>query len=72
MHYLDVKNMLCPIPVIRLSEMVNKLNTGDIIHMAATDKGVLQDIPAWCKVHGNKVVKIEENKSDINIIVEIK
>jgi len=67
---LDVKKLLCPMPVIRLGEMIEKIETGDTIEMLATDPGVLHDIPAWCKVHGHKVLNIKENSAEIVILVE--
>ncbi|SMM98611.1 FIG01199485: hypothetical protein [uncultured Candidatus Thioglobus sp.] len=67
---LDVKRLLCPMPVIRLGEMIEKLNVGDTIQMFATDPGVLHDIPAWCKVHGHKVLEIEEKTDEIILLVE--
>ncbi len=67
---LDVKRLLCPMPVIRLGEMIGKVDTGDTIEMLATDRGVLHDIPAWCKVHGHKVREIKEKTDEIIIIVE--
>ena len=67
---LDVKKLLCPMPVIRLGEMIEKIETGDTIEMLATDPGVLHDIPAWCKVHGHKVLNIKENSNEIVLLVE--
>jgi TusA-related sulfurtransferase len=31
---------------------------------------VLHDIPAWCKVHGHKVIEIDEKTDEIILIVE--
>ncbi|CAC9590664.1 tRNA 5-methylaminomethyl-2-thiouridine synthase TusA [uncultured Candidatus Thioglobus sp.] len=67
---LDVKKLLCPIPVIRLGELIEKIAVGDTIEMLASDPGVLHDIPAWCKVHGHKVLNIEEKTDEIVLIVE--
>ncbi len=69
-HNVDVKCLLCPIPVIRLSEKINAVNMGDLIELSATDPGVLHDIPAWCKVHGHKVIEIQEKTDKIVILVE--
>jgi len=69
-HNIDAKRLLCPMPVIRLGEMINNIDTGDTIEMLATDPGVLHDIPAWCKVHGHKVIKIDEKTDEITLIVE--
>lgn len=67
---IDVKRLLCPMPVIRLGEVINQIAVGDRIKMTATDPGVLHDIPAWCKVHGHKVLKIDEKSDKIILLVE--
>jgi tRNA 2-thiouridine synthesizing protein A len=64
---IDAKKLLCPMPVIRLGEAINKANVGDEITVIATDYGVLHDIPAWCKVHNQKVLSVEDG--DIITIV---
>ncbi len=69
-HNIDVKRLLCPMPVIRLGEKINTIETGDLIEMIATDPGVLHDIPAWCKVHGHQVVSIEEKSDEIVLLVK--
>ncbi len=69
-HYIDVKRLLCPMPVIRLGEMIDVIDTGDTIEMLATDPGVLHDIPAWCNVHGHKVVEIHEKTDEIILLVK--
>ncbi len=69
-YHIDAKRLLCPMPVIRLGEMINAINQGDLIEMLATDPGVLHDIPAWCKVHGHKVLEIQEKTDEIVLIVE--
>ncbi|ABL02252.1 SirA family protein [Candidatus Ruthia magnifica str. Cm (Calyptogena magnifica)] len=69
-HNLDAKRLLCPMPVIRLSEMIEKIKNSDIIEILATDPGVLYDIPAWCKVHGHRVISINEKTNEIILLVE--
>jgi tRNA 2-thiouridine synthesizing protein A len=43
---LDVKRLLCPMPVIRLGEMIEKIEIGDTIQIIATDPG---NHPYLCK-----------------------
>lgn len=57
-------------PVIRLGETIEKIKAGDTIQMTATDPGVLHDIPAWCKVHGHKVLEINEKSDKIILLVQ--
>ncbi|MBT6328091.1 MAG: sulfurtransferase TusA family protein, partial [Candidatus Thioglobus sp.] len=69
-HIIDAKRLLCPMPVIRLGEIINTVDKGDLIEMLATDPGVLHDIPAWCKVHGHKVLEITQKSDEIILLVE--
>ncbi len=45
--------------------------TGDEIEVLATDPGVRQDIPAWCRVHGHAVAKVSEADDEIRILITI-
>lgn len=56
---LDAQRLLCPLPVIRLSEAVEQAGAGQQIEITCTDPGVQQDIPAWCRVHGHELLEIE-------------
>jgi tRNA 2-thiouridine synthesizing protein A len=69
-HKIDVRRLLCPLPVIRLGEAINVAIIGDTIEMRATDKGVLHDIPAWSRVHGHEVISTEEKTDEIILIVK--
>jgi tRNA 2-thiouridine synthesizing protein A len=66
---IDATMLLCPLPVIRLGEAMQKVAIGDTITINATDYGVLHDIPAWCKVHHQEVISINEDEI-ITIIVK--
>ncbi|MCA1804005.1 MAG: sulfurtransferase TusA family protein [Xanthomonadaceae bacterium] len=68
---LDARRILCPLPVIRTQDAVAKLSPGDVLRVIATDPGVVYDIPAWCKVHGHKVLAIEEGREEIRLTIEV-
>ena len=55
---LDLKGLLCPIPVVKLAQAVKTVQVGDLIEATATDPGVLADIPAWCRSTGQELVSI--------------
>ncbi len=56
---LDTRGLLCPLPVIRTQDMVKTLAVGTFLDVLATDPGTLHDIPAWCRVHGHRLVETE-------------
>ena len=66
---VDARNLLCPLPVIRTQDSIEKLQPGDAVQVLCTDPGVVHDIPAWCRVHGHEVRTIKEREYEI--IIEI-
>jgi len=56
---LDLKNLLCPIPVVKISNAVKEVEVGEVIVATATDPGVMMDIPAWCNSTGNELLSME-------------
>ena len=70
LHSLNAVRLMCPMPVIRLSQKINELEIGDMIEITATDPGVKHDIPAWCRVHGHNVKKVDEQGDLIVILIE--
>ena len=67
---LDVTGMACPMPVVKAKLAINKLATGDVLKVIATDRGSLKDIPAWAEATGNKVLSVDESGGEIVFLVE--
>lgn len=61
---LDVRGLLCPLPVIRTQDCIRKLSPGTLLEVTATDPGTMEDIPAWCRVHGHDMVTAEALEED--------
>lgn len=70
-HTLNTRRLLCPMPVIRTQEAVKKLATGEILEIIGTDSGILQDIPAWCRINGHAVLDTFTNEFDYHIVVQV-
>ena len=69
METLDARGLLCPLPVIRTQDRMRELVDGTLLNVLATDPGVLEDIPAWCRVHGHEVVRMEEGDDDVRVLI---
>ena len=67
---LDLKGMLCPMPVVKIAGAIKKVEIGNIIEATATDPGVMADIPAWAKSTGNELVKMEREGKVITFWVK--
>ena len=70
-YELDARRLLCPMPVIRTQNRVEELQPGDTLEVVATDPGVLNDIPAWCRINGHKVLETREENGDIIVLIEV-
>ncbi len=68
---LDTRRLLCPMPVIRTQDAVAKLAPGDTLEVVASDPGALNDIPAWCRINGHKVLATRTEKGEVFIVIEV-
>ena len=66
---LDLKGLLCPMPVVKLAQAIKNVPVGGIIEATATDPGVLADIPAWAKTSGNELLEMTRQDKVIRFVV---
>ncbi len=60
--YLDVKGLLCPLPVLKARKVLTGLAPGAILELEATDPASVIDIPHFCAETGH--VLVERSESD--------
>jgi tRNA 2-thiouridine synthesizing protein A len=70
-YQLDLKRLLCPMPVIKTQKQAKRLSSGDILNITVTDRGALHDIPAWCRIAGHKLVDSQEADGVITMQIEV-
>lgn len=70
-HQLNARRLLCPMPVIRTQDKVATLQAGDSLEIVCTDPGALNDIPAWCRINGHRVLSSRREDDDIIIVIEV-
>ena len=68
---LDARNLLCPLPVIRTQDRVENMLPGECLEIQCTDHGVINDIPAWCRINGHEVLSIDEQDDEIVIRIRV-
>lgn len=70
-HELNARRLLCPLPVIRTQDKVKQLDAGDQLTVFCTDPGVMQDIPAWCRINGHKIMATKATTDTYIIVLEV-
>lgn len=68
---LNARRLLCPLPVIRTQDKVKQLSPGDRLEVICTDPGVMQDIPAWCRINGHTVLETAVKEGEYVIVLEV-
>jgi tRNA 2-thiouridine synthesizing protein A len=67
---LDLKGLLCPLPMVRVSQNIKNVPVGGIIKAIATDVGALADIPSWAKSTGNEVLETDRQDKEITFYIK--
>ena len=55
----DAGDMGCGEVIILLRMRMQELNGGDVFKLTARDLGAPEDIPAWCRMTGRRLVRAD-------------
>ncbi|NLJ45765.1 MAG: sulfurtransferase TusA family protein [Treponema sp.] len=69
---LDYQGLKCPMPIVKTSMEVPKIQVGQVVEVLSTDPGALNDFPAWAKTTGNEIVETRQEGTLIRIFVRRK
>ncbi len=67
---LDCVGLYCPMPIVKTAEKFKELKPGEVLEVVADDKGIKQDMPAWCEATRNEYLGIEEEGGEIRVYVK--
>lgn len=70
-YEIDLRGLLCPLPVIKTQTKVRQCQNGDLLKIIATDPNVKQDIPSWCRINGHKLLTVQEIDKEIIVTIEV-
>jgi tRNA 2-thiouridine synthesizing protein A len=59
---LDCYGLLCPMPIIQTAKRMKEMRIGEVLKVVSTDKGIKEDMPAWCRQSGQEFLGIEEEE----------
>ena len=57
---VDAKGLLCPMPIIKLSQAINLLAVGQTLALTATDPGSQHDVAAWARQTHHELMDIKK------------
>jgi tRNA 2-thiouridine synthesizing protein A len=59
-HHLDVRGLLCPVPVLMTARVMAGLPPGALLEVVGDDPDMLRDIPAWCAESGHRLLEARQ------------
>jgi TusA-related sulfurtransferase len=67
---VDTRGLFCPIPIIKTSEAMRKLDVGGIVEVISDDPAIESDMPAWCKSNGHSIERVTKSGADFHYFVK--
>lgn len=67
---LDCFGLLCPMPIIQTEKKLREMKVGEVLEVISTDKGIKEDMPAWCRLTGQEYLGLEEEGDVIKTYVK--
>ena len=58
---LDAKGLSCPLPVVKARLEMERLGSGDVLQVIATDPGSVSDFANWTKMSGHELLSSDED-----------
>ena len=69
---LDCVGLYCPMPIVKTMEKIKELKIGEVLEVVSDDKGIKQDMPAWCQTTGHEFLGLDEKDDEIKVYVKKK
>lgn len=57
-------------PIIRTAQKMKRMEIGEVLEVLSTDKGILEDMPAWCRQTGQEFLGHEEEDDIFKMYVK--
>lgn len=66
---LDCVGLYCPMPIVQTAEKIKELKSGQVLEVLSDDRGIQEDMPAWCRATGHQCLGIEQIGKEIKVYV---
>ena len=66
---LDCFGLLCPMPIVKTAQKIKEMQVGQVLEVLATDEGIKEDMPAWCRATGNEYLGVEGSGGEYKVYI---
>ena len=57
---LDCQGLNCPMPIVRISQTMKKIESSQTLEVTANDPAFSADVKAWVKKMGHELLELKE------------
>ena len=57
---LDCRGLNCPVPIVRISQAIKKMEAGQTLEVTADDPAFSADVDAWVSKMGHELVALDD------------
>ena len=65
---VNARQMKCPMPLLKLKQALNKIESGDIVQLVATDPSSKRDFYSFAELAGHKI-NLEQSDNEYHYTV---
>jgi len=66
---LDVRQLACPLPILRAKKSLSAMSAGQVLRILATDKGSPKDFVDFCSKTGNELLSSTEADGEFVFLI---
>ena len=67
---LDCIGLYCPMPILKTRQEIDNLAIGEILEVLADDPAAEEDLKAWAKWAGQKILQIDKTKEGMRFRIQ--
>jgi tRNA 2-thiouridine synthesizing protein A len=67
---LDATGLNCPLPILRAKKALAQMDSGQVLHIIATDPGSVKDFEAFAKQTGNELLESREEGGKFHFLLK--
>lgn len=69
MKTLDLRGLICPLPVLRANKAMRDLAAGEVMRVLADDPAAPNDFRLYCETTGHRLVEIANDDNAVAIVI---
>ncbi len=67
---LDARNLNCPLPILKAKKTLNRMESGQVVKILATDPGAVKDFAAFTNQTGHELLASIEVGNEFHFTIK--